>query len=162
MVTHSSVLAWRIPGTGEPVGLPSLGSHRVGHDWSDSSSSSSSSSMYNMYFIVALICISLKYNDVHYYLCLFAICIFCLEKSPFEFLVHFLKSWFWSFCFWVVRIPYLFRILNPYQMYEMQFFLPNVSCLFIFLMMFEIQKFSILVKFTLSVFLCYPWFWCQI
>ena len=32
MATHSSVLAWRIPGTGEPVGLPSLGSHRVGHD----------------------------------------------------------------------------------------------------------------------------------
>ena len=35
MATHSSVLAWRIPGTGEPVGLPSMGSHRVGHDWSD-------------------------------------------------------------------------------------------------------------------------------
>ena len=35
MATHSSVLAWRIPGTGEPGGLPSLGWHRVGHDWSD-------------------------------------------------------------------------------------------------------------------------------
>ena len=35
MATHSSVLAWRIPGTGEPRGLPSMGSHRVGHDWSD-------------------------------------------------------------------------------------------------------------------------------
>ena len=35
METHSSVLAWRIPGTGEPGGLPSLGSHRVGHDWSE-------------------------------------------------------------------------------------------------------------------------------
>ena len=32
METHSSVLAWRTPGTGEPDGLPSLGSHRVGHD----------------------------------------------------------------------------------------------------------------------------------
>ena len=32
MATHSSVLAWRIPGTGEPGGLPSLGSRRVGHD----------------------------------------------------------------------------------------------------------------------------------
>ena len=30
--THSSVLAWRIPGTGEPGGLPSMGLHRVGHD----------------------------------------------------------------------------------------------------------------------------------
>ena len=35
MATHSSVLAWRIPGTGEPHGLTSMGSHRVGHDWSD-------------------------------------------------------------------------------------------------------------------------------
>ena len=35
MATHSSVLAWRIPGTGEPGGLPSMGSHRVGHNWSD-------------------------------------------------------------------------------------------------------------------------------
>ena len=35
MAAHSSILAWRIPGTGEPGGLPSMGSHRVGHDWSD-------------------------------------------------------------------------------------------------------------------------------
>ena len=35
MATHSSVLAWRIPGTQDPGGLRSVGSHRVGHDWSD-------------------------------------------------------------------------------------------------------------------------------
>ena len=35
MATHSSVLAWRIPRMGEPGGLPSMGLHRVGHDWSD-------------------------------------------------------------------------------------------------------------------------------
>ena len=35
MAIHSSVLAWRIPGTGEPGGLLSMGSHWVGHDWSD-------------------------------------------------------------------------------------------------------------------------------
>ena len=35
MATHSSVLVWRIIGTGEPGGLPSMGSHRVGHDGSD-------------------------------------------------------------------------------------------------------------------------------
>ena len=35
MATHSSVLAWRIPGTGESGGLPSMGSHRVEHNWSD-------------------------------------------------------------------------------------------------------------------------------
>ena len=35
MATHSTVLAWRIPGTGEPGWLPSMGSHRVGHGWSN-------------------------------------------------------------------------------------------------------------------------------
>ena len=35
MAAHSSVLAWRVPGTGEPGGLPSTGSHRVGHLGSD-------------------------------------------------------------------------------------------------------------------------------
>ena len=35
IATHSSILAWRIPGMGEPGGLPSMGSHRIGCDWSD-------------------------------------------------------------------------------------------------------------------------------
>ena len=35
MATHFSVLAWKVPGTGEPGGLPSMGSHIFGHDWSD-------------------------------------------------------------------------------------------------------------------------------
>ena len=35
MATHSSILAWRIPGTEEPGGMPSMGSHRIGHDWSE-------------------------------------------------------------------------------------------------------------------------------
>ena len=43
MATHSRVLAWRIPGTGEPGGLPSMGSHRVGHDWSDLAAAASPS-----------------------------------------------------------------------------------------------------------------------
>ena len=43
MLTHSSVLAWRIPGTGEPGGLPSLGLHRVGHDWRDLAAAAESS-----------------------------------------------------------------------------------------------------------------------
>ena len=41
MATHSSVLAWRMPGMEEPGGLLSLGSHRVGHDWSDLTASAS-------------------------------------------------------------------------------------------------------------------------
>ena len=45
MATHSSVPAWRIPGTGEPGGLPSLGLHRVGHDWSDLAAAAAFSEM---------------------------------------------------------------------------------------------------------------------
>ena len=45
MATHSSVLPWRVPGTREPGGLPSMGSHRVGHDWSDLAAAAVSSSL---------------------------------------------------------------------------------------------------------------------
>ena len=48
MATHSSVLAWRIPGTGEPVGLPSVGLHRVGHDGSDLAAAATSTIQYNL------------------------------------------------------------------------------------------------------------------
>ena len=44
MATHSSVLAWRIPGTGRPGGLPSMGSHRVRHNWSDLAAAAADSS----------------------------------------------------------------------------------------------------------------------
>ena len=50
MAPHSSVLAWRIPGTGEPGGLPSLGSHRVGHDWSDLAAAAAAAA----YWVVSL------------------------------------------------------------------------------------------------------------
>ena len=49
MATHSSVLAWRIPGTGGPGGLPSMGSHRVGHDWSDLAAAAAADTMGNMF-----------------------------------------------------------------------------------------------------------------
>ena len=45
MATHSSILARRIPGTGEPGGLPSMGSHRVGHDWSDLAAAAAAASI---------------------------------------------------------------------------------------------------------------------
>ena len=47
MATHSSVLGWRIPGTGEPGGLLSLGSHRVGHDWSDLAAAAAAAALVN-------------------------------------------------------------------------------------------------------------------
>ena len=58
-LTHSSVLAWRIPGTGEPVELLSMGSHRVGHDWSDLAAAAAAvfHCMYVSHFLHSLICL---------------------------------------------------------------------------------------------------------
>ena len=52
MATHSSVLAWRIPGMGEPGGLPSMGSHRIGHDWRDLAAAAKSEEFYNKHLHV--------------------------------------------------------------------------------------------------------------
>ena len=50
MAAHSSVLAWRIPGTGEPTGLPSMGSHRVGHDSSDLAAAAAAAAEANYFY----------------------------------------------------------------------------------------------------------------
>ena len=75
MATHSTVLAWRIPGKGEPGGLPSMGSHRVGHDWSDSAAAAA-----NCYY-------KFPWTDIHLSL------LPALEISPF--FLNFL------FCIWI-------------------------------------------------------------
>ena len=55
MATHSSVLAWRIRGTGEPRGLPSMGSHRVRHDWSDLAAAAAAWTIKRMLFVFIVI-----------------------------------------------------------------------------------------------------------
>ena len=50
MATHSSVLAWRIPGTGEPDGLPFMESHRVGHNWSDLAAAAIKNKCYLLFY----------------------------------------------------------------------------------------------------------------
>ena len=60
MATHSSVLAWRIPGMGEPGGLPSMGSHRVRHDWSDLAAAAAAA----FFAVLILIC----ENGISYHL----------------------------------------------------------------------------------------------
>ena len=60
MATHSSVLAWRIPGTGEPGELPSMGLHRVGHDWRDLAAKTVYWVKSDKYHILQLICGILK------------------------------------------------------------------------------------------------------
>ena len=55
MATHSSVLAWRIPGMGEPGGLPSMGLHRVGHNWSDLAVAAAAGKMRSLYYPFSLV-----------------------------------------------------------------------------------------------------------
>ena len=70
MATHSSVLAWRIPGMGEPGGLPSMGSHRVGHDWSDLAASSYNNQHQNSETIKYSLNIFLYiFTHIHTYIC---------------------------------------------------------------------------------------------
>ena len=59
MATHSSVLAWRIPGTGEPGGLPSMGPHRVGHDWSDLAAAA-------LYFLINFYLLKITFLHVNF------------------------------------------------------------------------------------------------
>ena len=63
MATHSSVLAWRIPGTGKLGGLPSMGSHRVGHDWSDLAAVAAAIDELKLYIFKL-------YDDVFIYICI--------------------------------------------------------------------------------------------
>ena len=52
MATHSSILAWRIPGTGEPGGLPSMESHRVGQDGSDLVAAAEAALLYDQSWMI--------------------------------------------------------------------------------------------------------------
>ena len=83
MATHSTVLAWRIPGMGEPGGLPSMGSHRGGHDWSD---------------LAAAAVIS---DTEHFFTHQLTFCKSCLEKCLFRPIAY----------FWIT-IPLLFLVLS--------------------------------------------------
>ena len=63
MAAHSSVLAWRIPGTVEPGGLPSMGSHRVGHDWSDLAAAAAAA--YTYVFSISFILHGIPFRRLH-------------------------------------------------------------------------------------------------
>ena len=63
MATHSSVLTWRIWGTGEPGGLPSMGSHRVGHDWSSLAAAATIYSLTYSFSHLEPVCCSMSSSD---------------------------------------------------------------------------------------------------
>ena len=99
MATHSSVLAWRIPGTVEPGGLPSMGSHRVGHSWSDLAAVTSDIEHFFIMLIVSLF-IFLVLIKCHHHFKAYLISAFppCIIELPF--LVQFIcKCLIFVFCF---------------------------------------------------------------
>ena len=59
MATYSSVLAWRVPGTGEPGGLPSVGSHRVGQDWSNLAAAATQ--LITQWYLLSTFCVKRLY-----------------------------------------------------------------------------------------------------
>ena len=79
MATHSSVLAWKIPETEEPGGLPSVGSHRVEHDWSDLAAvAPTPSTLYDMSqrrqkvtFLECFFCMFSAFKDLNSIYCMF-------------------------------------------------------------------------------------------
>ena len=99
MATHSSVLAWRIPGMAEPGGLPSMGLHRVGHDWSGLAAAAASSN----FTACALMW-------VYFHPLFQAFHRFChstylpFSSWNFNFLALFLPSIFSVFCFWNLHL----------------------------------------------------------
>ena len=138
MATHSSVLAWRIPGMGEPGGLPSMGLHRVGHDLSNLAAAATMQEG----FIVVLICISLISDVEHLFMCFLVTCISSLEKSLFRFSTHFLIG---LFGFWILSCVSCFCILeiNPLSLalFANTFF-DFLGYLFIlFIVSFTVQSF---------------------
>ena len=147
MATHSSVPAWRIPVTVEPGGLPSNGSHRVGHYWSDLAAAAAVISVAGRLFMF-----------------LWAICwffFFFFWEMCIQVLFPFLN---WILFCWVVGVLYVFWIVILSYIWLANIFSHFVGYLFDpFIVFFDAQKFSILMKSNLSIFAFVAWtFGCPI
>ena len=122
MATHSSVLAWRIPGTGEPGGLPSMGSHRVRHDWSDLAAAAAAVS-----------------NDVeHLFTCFLAMCLSSFQVTwPFFNQVALLLSPRFLYIFWILSDIWFANIFShPVGFFFFHFLVVS----------FDVQKFLSLMN----------------
>ena len=100
MATQSSVLAWRIPGTAEPGGLPSMGSHRVGQDWSDLTAAAADFTLLLFFFFPLSLSTSLPFIFVCFSRTVYSSCIY-------YFLYDFLSLFFHLHCISVWPFPHL-------------------------------------------------------
>ena len=134
MSTHSSVLAWRIPGVGEPGGLPSMGSHRVGHDWSNLAVAAAMNNVERLFTCLLAICVSLEK---------------CLCRSFAQFLIG-------LFVFLVLSWMSLLYILeiNPLPVVSFAIiFSQSEGCFFtLFIVSFAVQKLLSLIRPHLFIF----------
>ena len=146
MASHSSVLAWRIPGMREPGGLPSMGLYRVGHDWSDLAAAAAA--MANdidclfMYLFATYDDSSVKHLFMYFACFLF----FLLDCSNIYFLINYLVyfttlywschtlTWIRHACFlirffncWILRVIYRLTIFVLWWIYSLQIFSPTLQ-----------------------------------
>ena len=93
MATHSSVLAWRVPRTAEPGGLPSMGSHRVGHDWSDLAAAAAFHYiyMYHIFFTLSFKLFTILFHHLFPLPC----CVFIYSTNIFVFPLC-IRHWWYS------------------------------------------------------------------
>ena len=90
MATHSSILAWRIPGTEEPGGLLSLGSHRVVHDWNDLAAAAAAYCIYNTIQKKSPMSFMIWYNWKNSELS------FCVASDRKKIVNHLIELWCWG------------------------------------------------------------------
>ena len=113
MATHSSVLAWKIPWTEEPGGLLSMGSHRVGHDWSDLAAAAAAIFL-NSFLLLTLVFVSYFSIPSNVYLhSLFSI--FISWRSPVSLWTYFTVSIFMYLQVFLVHLDLFINTLIVYK-----------------------------------------------
>ena len=130
MATHSGVLTWRTPGTGEPDGLPSMGSHRVGHDWSDLAAAADCILKFRdiplptkVHLVIAMVfpvvmseceCWTIKKAE-HHRIDAFFFPFFKFKFIYFNWRLITLQYWCFELCRWrrLLRVPWTARITKP-------------------------------------------------